>query len=75
MDIKQIVLFILGAPVRHGLTILGAWLTAIGASADSTEAVVSSGFDFVIGLIVIAVGIGLSYLTKFVALKGEPLGK
>lgn len=75
MDTQQIILFIFGAPVRHALTAFGAILTGLGASADASHTVVSSGFDFAIGLISIAVGLGLSYITKFVALKSDPLGK
>lgn len=74
MDIKQIILFILGAPVRHALTAFGTLLMGIGATADGAATVVNTGFEFAIGLISVIAGLGLSYITKYMALSSMPPG-
>lgn len=75
MDFKTIVQFLFGAAVRHMLTVFGVWLTTLGATADQANAIVSNGFDLIIGLLVIGLSLGWAYLSKYLAFTATPPGK
>lgn len=72
LDFETIIKMLFGTFVRNFLTIAGAWLAAHGATADQAAAFISNGFDLVIGLLVIAVSILFSYISKKKALLTPP---
>lgn len=75
MDIQTIVTMVFGSVIRQGLAVVGVWLASHGVAADASTAFVSNGFDFVIGVLVVAVSLILSFVSKKLALDKMPIRK
>lgn len=68
----QPLLILLGAVVRHLLTVVGGALLAYGVTQEQLDAAIDSTVAIVISVVITLVALGWSYLSKKAAFETPP---